>query len=137
VATYSEEEIAAFKKKDDMYMRQTASNCTSLVFEGKEIESEVFIEYAQKIYSWLKGQDNTAASPVPTVKTEPPVDEVPIPQLSEKNLLDIIASKLDMLEKDIRPEVYRWAKTKYNCNYPTKIKGVDLFLEWYKNERKS
>ena len=132
MANYSEEEINAFKKKDDMYMRQTASNCTSLVFEGKEIESEVFIDYAEKIYSWLKGQDNTAASPVPTVKTEP----LPTPQLAQKNILDLIASKLDMSEAEVRPIVHKWCKETYDVDYPSKPKAVDIFLNWYNRERK-
>lgn len=135
MANYTKEEIASFKKKDYLYARQTASNVTASVFEGKEIDSEGFIEYADKIFNWLfQEQDPLDKSPVERSPTsiipKPTVDQVPILKaVMEQTGLDKESVCIGVL--DYSTNVLH----KTVATYPTKMESVAGIVE-YLNERK-
>jgi hypothetical protein len=142
MAQYSTEDKLAFKKKDLLYARQTAANVTSAIFEGKEVDSDTFIEYADKVFDWLfQEQEKLDVSNVPNTSTNSvpkPVSgfEPPKPTVEQKKVLDAIFSKVGydgMIWEDMCQKVLNYSTEVAgvsNPTYPKSMASVDKIVEW-------
>ena len=143
--TYSEADKVAFKKKDLLYARQTAANVTSAIFEGKEIDSNIFIDYAGVVFDWLfQEQDKLDERNVPQIgNTSKP--DVPTPSVEQKKVLDAIFNKLNLTfdgnspcisEIEIQKKVLQYSTKVANVvnpTYPKSMASVDKIVNWINN----
>jgi len=118
-----------WKKKDLLSARQTSANVTSYVFEGKEVDSEAFLEYAEKIFQWLyQDQDSPKSNPA---------KELPKPTPEEKEVLDKIVEKLDLTRDEVYAKVLEYTEKVYKKRvYPKNIATIEKFLTWLKEKGK-
>ena len=90
MANYSKEEIAAFNRKDLLNSRMSAVKATSVNFEGKEVDFELFKEFSDKVFDWIRQdqQDTSGKSPLPDVEGDSL--SLPTPTTEQKKVLDAI-----------------------------------------------
>lgn len=111
-----------WKKKDLLSAKQTSANVTSYIFEGKEIDVDTFLEYAEKIFQYLfQGQNNRQEMSSSLV--------IPEPTAAQKKIVDEINRQVG---KDVRADILNWAEKMVGKRiYPAKSESVDKFIQWY------
>ena len=115
MGNYSQEEIAAFGRKDKLNSRMSAVKSTSINFEGKGIDFEGFKVFADEVYSWIR-QDQLDASPIPNVEQKdggntkernPP--SLPVPTPEQDKVLRAIKLKVELSLEEVRKSVLKYS----------------------------
>lgn len=128
---YSKEDKLAFKKKDYLYARQTASNVTASVFEGKEIDLEGFIEYADKIFNWLFQEQDPLPDTVPVERS--PTSVIPKPTADQVPVLKAVMEQTGLDKDSVCIGVLDYSTNvlhKTVPTYPTNMESVGKIVEW-------
>lgn len=147
---YSEADKLAFKRKDLLNSKMSALKAASLINEGNsEVKVKQVLKEAQEYFDWLvQGQDfsdiraekkskKSKSKEVVDKATENPT--IPVPNLQQKKVLDIIQQKTGMIEAELFPLILEWSLTISgieNKTYPTKDSSVKLFMNWLKEKKK-
>ena len=122
-----------WQRKTYLSARQTAANVTSSIFEGKEIDSEGFVKYANDVFEWLFQEQEKIKDkkPHPDIKPE-------LPNPEQMKIIEHIALKLSInpITEALKETILDWAEEKKKSRmYPYHISSVVEFINWYK-ERK-
>lgn len=122
MANYTKDEIAAFKKKDQMNCRQSALKAASINNEGKGVSSKDMLVEAQEYYDWLY--------PVADAEPVKGVDVLPTPTAAQAKVLSKIAAELKQDVETIKPKVLDYAEKNYNMRkYPENVDSVNVFVK--------
>lgn len=117
-----------WRRKDDLSARQTAANVVGYIFEGKEIDSDAFLDYAEKIRAWLF-TNQLAAEIKPLVNVTTIIEEdksvdTPQPTQQQDKILKAVAKKTNLKVEFIRAKVYEYYK-----KYPTNEASVEKVIK--------
>lgn len=122
MGNYSAEEIAAFKRKDLLYSRQSAAKATSVVFEGMGISIEEFKKYSDEMFAWI--QEGNPPTPTPTTDQQKVLDAIG----------DCIGSALD--QKELYKKVLQYSTEVAGAasrTYPQCMDSVPGIVKWLEN----
>lgn len=134
MANYTKEEIAAFKKKDQMNCRQSALKAASLIFEGAGCDmanpTKTVLDDAKEYYAWLYPQEDNK----PAAGTASNIS-LPTPTAVQAKVLEKIAedlhaagTKLDI--EVIKLRVLDFAEVEYKMRkYPENMGSVETFVK--------
>jgi hypothetical protein len=110
MAKYSDEEVKAFERKDQLMSRMAAIKDVATVFEGKGIDTDTILKEADKYYGWIvQGQLwSQDLVPVSSVKTSGP----PVPTTKQKEWLDRIQKKHRFTQEQVFEKYGKYPSTK-------------------------
>lgn len=134
MANYTPEEIAAFNRKDLLNSRMSAAKATSINFEGKAVNEEMFLAFSDKVFAWIR-QDQLDEQPMPETKQE----ILPTPTPDQQKVLENIYMKLAWTGGDtwnvLKEKVLQFSTDVAGCKtatYPVSLDSVDKIVNWLK-----
>jgi hypothetical protein len=149
---YTPEELAAFRRKDKLFARQTSLNAAAAINEGKGSKPATVIKQADEYFEYLmkdqlsdeeaNKEAKKAAKNYGTKRdakkksSAKESDVVPVPSsLNQKKVMDKIAEKVGAKTEQeviaLRKSVLAWVKEEFDGNqYPSKESSIEKYLSW-------
>lgn len=147
---YTPEELAAFRRKDKLFARQTSLNAAADNNQGKGKTAKAIKKEADEYFVYLmqdqlsdedaekEAKKSAKKSDTKSKSTKKKSDTVPVPSsLNQKKVMDKIAEEVGAKSEEeiieLRKSVLAWVKDAFDgTQYPSKENSIEKYLAWRK-----